>query len=123
MSAKALAKDIERPSSRDQGRVLLITDDPRLGACAEALEGGGFFVAGVAGGAKALIALQRTRPHVVIAHSKLKGISAGEMARILSEAQDAVPFVLVGEEGATNARRVEAMRAGASDLFQLPHEV
>lgn len=123
MSAKALAKDIERPSSRDQGRVLLITDDPHMSACAEALEGGGFFVAGVAGGAKALIALQRTRPHVVIAQTRLKGISADEMARILSEAQDAVPFVLVGEEVATQARRVGAMKAGASDFFQLPTEV
>ncbi|MCA1633195.1 MAG: diguanylate cyclase [Acidobacteria bacterium] len=123
MSGKAPAKDVQQAPSRDQGRVLLITDNPRLSACTSALEGGGFFVAGVAGGAKALIALQRTRPHVVIADARLKGVSASEMSRILSEAQDAVPFVLVGDEGATLARRGEAMKAGASDFFQLPAEV
>ena len=96
MSAKALAKDIERPSSRDQGRVLLITDDPQLSACASALEGGGFFVAGVAGGAKALIALQRTRPHVVIAHTAQRN-QRGRDARILRGA-GLRPFVRVGEE-------------------------
>jgi diguanylate cyclase (GGDEF)-like protein len=123
MSAKALATDVVRPPSREQGRVLLITDDPCLGVCTKALEEGGFFVAGVAGGAKALVALQRTRPHAVIADARLKGVSAVELARILNDAQDAVPVVLVGDEGATLARRAEAMSAGASDYFQLPTEV
>ncbi len=123
MSAKALATDTRRPPSRDQGRVLLITDDPRLSACTAALEAGGFFVAGVEGGAKALIALQRTRPHVVVSGTNLKGVTASELARILKDAQDAVPFVLVGDEGATLERRREAMSAGASDYFQLPNEV
>jgi diguanylate cyclase (GGDEF)-like protein len=123
MSAKALATDTERPASRDRGRVLLITDDPHLSACAPALEAEGFFVAGVAGGAKALIALQRTRPHVVIADTRLKGVSAAELARILRDAQDAVPFVLVGGEPSALERRREAMGAGASDYFQLPTEV
>lgn len=123
MSAKALATDNERPASRDQGRVLLISDDPHLSACTPALEAGGFCVAGVAGGAKALIALQRTRPHVVIADARLRGVSAAELARILRDAQDAVPFVLVGEEAASLVRRQEAMGAGASDYFQLPTEV
>jgi len=124
MSAKARAIDAQqRPPSRDQGRVLLITDDPHVSAHTSALEGGGFFVAGVAGGAKALVALQRTRPHVVIADTRLKGVSAGELARILNDAQDAVPVVLVGDECATLVRRAEAMNAGASDYFQLPSEV
>jgi diguanylate cyclase (GGDEF)-like protein len=67
--------------------------------------------------------LQRTRPHVVIADTRLKGVSAVELARILNDAQDAVPVVLMGDECATLARRAEAMRAGASDYFQLPSEV
>ena len=123
MTAKALATDGPRPASRDQGRILVIGDDPRMGACTSALEDGGFFVAGVAGGAKALIALQRTRPHAVVADTRLKGVSAVELARILKDAQDAVPFVLVGDERATLERRREAMGAGASDYFQLPEEV
>lgn len=124
MSAKARATEAQQhPPSRDQGRVLLITDDPHVSAHTSALEGGGFFVAGVAGGAKALVALQRTRPHVVIADTRLKGVSAGELARILNDAQDAVPVVLVGDECATLARRAVAMEAGASDYFQLPSEV
>jgi diguanylate cyclase (GGDEF)-like protein len=123
MSAKARVTDVERPPSRDQGRVLLISDDPSLSAYMTALEGAGIIVAGVAGGAKALIALQRTRPHVVIADTRLKGVSAGELVRILNDAQDAVPVVLVGDEGATLAHRGEAMTAGASDYFQLPTEV
>jgi two-component system cell cycle response regulator len=123
MSAKALATDKQRPPSRDQGRVLLITDDPQLSACTAALEAGGFHVAGVAGGAKALIALQRARPHVVVADARPKGLSAAELARILKDAQDGVPFVLVGGESATLERRRESMSAGACDYFQLPAEV
>ncbi len=101
----------------------MIADDPQLSACTSALEAGGFFVAGVAGGAKALIALQRTRPHVVVADTRLRGVSAAELARILRDAQDAVPFVLVGGEPPTLERRREAMVAGAADYFQLPTEV
>jgi two-component system cell cycle response regulator len=103
--------------------VLLVTDDPRLSAHAAVLEEGGLVVAGVAGGAKALVALQRSRPHVVIADSRLRGIGAGELARMLTAAQDALPVVLVGEEAAGLERRAEAMANGASDYFQLPAEL
>src|SRR2546423_478316 len=123
MSATARTKGGRRTATRDQGRVLFVADDPAVGAHAQALEEGGFVVAGVAGGAKALVALQRKRPHVVGADSKLKGISAVELARMLSDAQDSIPIVLVGDERSTPERRVEAMAAGASDYFQLPSEL
>src|ERR671917_562613 len=123
MTAKAPATDGPRPASRDQGRVLVIGDEQRMGDCTSALEAGGFFVAGVAGGAKALIALQRTRPHAVVADTRLRGVSAAELARILLDAQDAVPFALAGDEAATLERRRGAMTAGAADYFQLPAEV
>jgi two-component system, cell cycle response regulator len=123
MSATARTKDGRRTATRDQGRVLLVADDPSIGAHAQALEEGGFGVAGVAGGVKALVALQRTRPHVVVADAALQGISAVELARMLSDAQDAIPVVLVGDERATVERRAEAMAAGASDYFQLPAEL
>src|SRR5436305_1480993 len=105
MSATARTKDGRRTATREQGRVLLVADDPVVGAHAQALEEGGFVVAGVAGGVKALVALQRTRPHVVVADAKLQGISAAELARMLSDAQDAIPVVLVGGESAGVERR------------------
>src|SRR5437588_4359456 len=123
MSATARMKDKRRQQSRDQGRVLLIADDAGVSVFAPALEEGGLVVAGVAGGAKALVALGRTRPHVVVADSKLKGISAAELAHMLSDAQDSIPVVLVGVEHSTPELRGEAMAAGASDYFQLPSEL
>jgi two-component system, cell cycle response regulator len=123
MIATARTKDNRRAPARDQGRVLLVADDPSVSAHVQALEQSGLVVAGVAGGAKALVALQRARPHVVVADAKLQGISADELARMLSDAQDAIPVVLVGSERATPGRRGEAMAAGASDYFQLPAEL
>src|SRR5256714_738182 len=123
MSATARMRDKRRQQSREQGRVLLVADDAGVSAFAHALEESGFVVAGVAGGAKALVALGRTRPHVVVADSKLKGIRAAEFARMLSDAQDSIPIVLVGVERSTPELRGEAMAAGASDYFQLPSEL
>ena len=123
MSATARTKDSRRAAARDQGRILFVADDPAVSAHTQSLEQSGLVVAGVAGGAKALVALQRTRPHVVVADEKLQGISAAELARMLSDAQDAIPVVLVGGERATPERRGEAMAAGASDYFQLPAEL
>ena len=111
-----------RQQSRDQGRLLLVTDDAKLAAHAAGLEERGFVVAGVAGGAKALVALQRTRPHVVIADTGLRGISAAELTRMLSDPQTAVPVVHAGHDPSTRELRGAAMDAGASDYFQLPEE-
>ncbi len=123
MSATARTNDKPRAQAREQGRILLITDDPSVNAvCVARLEAGGFFVAQTAGGAKALIALQRARPHVVITSANLKGVTASELARSLSEAQDAVPFILVGDEPATLSRREDAIKSGAFDYLQLPAE-
>ena len=102
--------------------MLLVTDDPEVGRGAAALEAAGLFVALCEGGTKALIALQRTRPHVVVADARLKGISAQEFLRMLSEAQEAVPVVVVGDEAATLERRAAVMESGGSDYFQLPRE-
>lgn len=123
MTATSRTRDGRRQSARDQGRVLLVADDPRVAAYSAAFEEAGFTVAGVAGGAPALVALQRARPHVVVADVGLKGIRASELARMLSEAQDAVPVVLAGVEEATQGLRLEAMVSGASDYFQLPSDL
>ncbi len=118
----ATARTTGRQQTRDQGRLLLVTDDPRLAGHAAGLEERGFVVAGVSGGAKALVALQRTRPHVVVAEAALKGISAAELTRMLSDPQAATPVVLAGLDPATAGRRGAAMEAGASDYFELPAE-
>jgi two-component system cell cycle response regulator len=123
MTATSRTRDGRRQSARDQGRVLLVADDPRVAAYSGALEEAGFTVAGVAGGAPALVALQRARPHVVVADAGLKGIRAAELARMLSEAQTAVPVILAGVEDATQGLRLEAMESGASDYFQLPSDL
>ena len=122
MSAAARIKDGRRQPTRDRGRLLLVTDDPRLAGHAAPLEERGFVVAGVSGGAKALVALQRSRPHVVVADAGLRGISAAELTRMLSDPQTAVPVVLAGLDPSTPERRGAAMDAGASDYFQLPSE-
>ncbi len=122
MSATARTREGRRQPTRDQGRLLLVTDDPQLAVYSAALEERGFVVAGVSGGAKALVALQRTRPHVVVADAGLKGISAAELTRMLSDPQTAVPVVLAGLDPSTHDRRGAAMDEGASDYFELPAE-
>ncbi|MCA1593341.1 MAG: diguanylate cyclase [Acidobacteria bacterium] len=123
MSATALTNEKTSAQTRTQGRVLLITDDAAVGTCIPQLRNAGFFVAEATGGANALVALQRTRPHVVIVDTNLKGISAAEMARLLTEAQDTVPVVLIGVEASSIERRAAAMASGAFDYFRLPTEL
>lgn len=108
--------------ARDQGRVLLVTDEPTIATYSSALKRAGFAVVGVAGGA-ALVSLRRTRPHIVVVDVQLKGISTHELAHMLTQAQDGVPFVLVGEAEATAVRRSAALQAGAFDYFQVPQEL
>ena len=115
-------KVVKKPS-RDQGRVLLVTDEPSQATYGPALEGAGFVVVGVAQGAAALVSLSRTRPHIVIADTDLKGISAAELVRNLSQAQDGVAVILVGNEASTAQRRSIAITSGAFDYFQVPGEL
>lgn len=122
MSATAQA-DEKREATRDQGRVLLVTDDPARSDCREALERAGLVVVGVAGGAAAMVALRRKRPHLVVVSGELRGITTEELARALAQSADAMPFLFVGEEESTVARRREAIAAGAFDYFRLPQEI
>jgi diguanylate cyclase (GGDEF)-like protein len=124
MSATAQAASTEStPPARDQGRVLLVTDEPAGAVYAAALESAGFAVVGVAGGAAALISLRRTRPHLVVIDLNLKGISAEELARSLAKTQDSLAVILVGDAAATDTRRSVAIAVGAFDYFQVPAEL
>lgn len=114
-------KSSDRPS-RDQRRVLLITDESLVSFRA-ALEAAGLHVVGVRSAIAAPISLRRSRPQLVIANIPIKGMSTQELARMLGQSQDGVPLILVGDEAATLERRQEAMSAGAFDYFQIPAEV
>ncbi|MCA1643359.1 MAG: hypothetical protein LC785_15750 [Acidobacteria bacterium] len=54
MSATAQANE-KKQTGRDQGRVLLVSDEPAPAAYRVALEGAGLSVVGVAGGAAAMV--------------------------------------------------------------------
>jgi diguanylate cyclase (GGDEF)-like protein len=122
MSAIARAVNSDRTQARDQGRVLLVTDNPQMTAYGEAMERAGFVVVGVTGGAAALVSLQRTRPHVVVADEKLKGIRAVELARMLCQTEETLPLILIGAAEATGERRAAALDAGAFDYISVPAE-
>ncbi len=123
MSATARSAQNNRKEARDQGRVLLVTDEPAAASYGEALEKEGFHVVGVTGGAAALVSLRRTRPHIVVVDIHLKGIGADDLVRSLTSAQDGVSVILIGEEATSVARRSEAMRMGAFDYFQMSAEL
>ncbi len=122
-TAKAIAELATQRAARDQGRVLLVSDAPAATLLGTALEQAGFAVVGVAGGAAALVALRRTRPHLVVANADLKGITIGELTKMLVEATDSVLFVLAGTAAASLPQRSAAMTAGAFDYFHLPDEL
>ena len=121
MSATGQASEAQK-NTRDQGRVLLVTDEAARPAHVAVLESAGFAVVGVAGGAAAIVALRRSRPHVIIADANVRGITAGELARTLAKSSEHVPLVIVGADEASRALRQSALDAGAFDYFQLPEE-
>jgi diguanylate cyclase (GGDEF)-like protein len=122
MSATARATS-NQVNSREQGRVLVVTDETSRTASFEALEEVGLTVVGVASGAAAIVALRKSRPHVVLADTALRGISAEELTRHVVREQEGVPLILFGDAEATNERRHATLSAGAFDYFQFPHEL
>ena len=122
MSATARATS-NQANSREHGRVLIVTDDTGRAASFEALEQAGLAVVGVASGAAAIVALRKSRPHVVLADTSLRGISADELTRHVVREQEGAPLILFGEAEATTERREATLTAGAFDYFQLPCEL
>lgn len=107
---------------RERGRVLIVADEPNSVDTAP-LTSVGLEIVGVCRGSAAPVSLQRSRPHVVIANSALRGISTAELARILLQTEDGIPLVLVGAKASTLNRRQAALSSGACDYFQLPAEI
>ena len=123
MTSTLRSEEKARVGARDRGRVLLVADDPSVGAYSAPLEAAGFNVVAVARGAQALVEINRARPHLVVVDEGLKGVTADELARKLSAGPDDLPLVQVGVAQATVARRSDALALGAFDYFQLPEEL
>lgn len=112
-----------RGGDANRGRVLIVHDNPPSTVYNALLEQAGLTVVPAGNGTAALVALRRERPQVVIVDTSLKGLTSDELSRMLAQAHDGVPFVLVGQAEASLARRVEALSNGAFDYFQMPTEV
>ncbi len=119
---KAKAQKEKTTAPRERGRVLIVTDDPEA-VDARPLVSAGLEMVGVCGGTAALVSLQRSRPHVVIASSAIRGISTSELARMLGQTEDGIPLILVGAKASALSQRQAALSAGAFDYFQLPAEI
>jgi diguanylate cyclase (GGDEF)-like protein len=122
MKVKAQKEQPGKTMSRSRGRVLIVTEEPDS-IDPGPLTSAGMEIVGVCRGPAAPVSLQRSRPHLVIASSALKGISTVEFARMLGEMEDGIPLVLVGAKASTLNRRQAALSAGAFDYFQLPAEI
>lgn len=122
MKAKAQKEKPRKAGPRDQGRVLIVSDEPDF-VDHGPLTSAGLEIVGVCRGAAALITLQRLRPHVVIASSTIKGISTAELARMLGQTEDGIPLIVVGSKAPALSRRQATLATGAFDYFQLPAEV
>lgn len=109
-------------ATRERGRVLVISDEPPT-LILDPITSAGFEVVSVCTGSAAAVSLRKTRPQVVIANTAVKGISTGELARMLNQTQDGVPLILVGTAPSTFGRRWTALSEGAVDYFQVPAEL
>jgi diguanylate cyclase (GGDEF)-like protein len=121
LRAQAPEEKSGEKTSRERGRVLLITDEPHPTYRAS-LESAGLDVVDVSAGVAALISLRRSRPHLLIANTGIRGLSTDDLARMVGQTQDGLPLILVGGEAATAERRLAALSSGAFDYFQIPAE-
>lgn len=121
MTSHAKKKNEPDANDRSRGRVLLISDQSQA-SYVEALEARGIEVVGVSSGPAALVSLQKSRPHVVVANPSASGLRVGELAKTLAQTKDGIPLVLAGVERATIENRRKALISGAFDYFELPLE-
>jgi len=120
MSAQAEKRSAEK-SARARGRVLLVMDEAQPGLVS-VLQAKGIEVVGVSTGTAAIVSLQRSRPHLVVADPLATGLSVNELAKMLEQFDNGVPLVLAGSIPATHEKRMAALCEGAFDYFELPSE-
>jgi len=121
MSAYAEQR-IPEKKTRSRGRVLLVSDHEQP-ALVEMLQSRGIDVVGVSTGTAAIVSLQRSRPHLVVANPLATGLSVSELAKMLEQSDNGVPLVLAGTIPANHTNRLAALREGAFDYFELPAEM
>ena len=121
MSARAEKRNTPKSTDRSRGRVLLIADDDQT-RFVEAVTARGINVVGVANGAAALVSLQRSRPHLVVANPSARGLRIRELSRMLAQSDEGIPLVLVGSQPSSVELRHAALLEGAFDYFELPLE-
>jgi DNA-binding response OmpR family regulator len=112
MTARAESKQKPKAGDRSRGRVLLITDEEQS-QFIDAIAERGIDVVGVSNGAAALVSLQRSRPHLVVADIKARGLRMRELGKMLAQSDDGIPLVLVGSERSTLSARRAALQNGA----------
>ncbi|HEY8410772.1 MAG TPA: GGDEF domain-containing response regulator [Pyrinomonadaceae bacterium] len=100
---------------------MLIADDDQT-RFVEAVTARGINVVGVANGAAALVSLQRSRPHLVVANPSARGLRIRELSRMLAQSEEGIPLVLVGSQPSSVELRHAALLEGAFDYFELPLE-
>ena len=122
MKATSQIDNSRQSRSREQARVLLITDES-MAEFPATLEAAGINIVGMGSAIAAPILLRRARPQLVIANLPFRGMTVQELAQMLALGQDFIPLILAGEEKSTLELRRAAMCAGAFDYFQLPAEV
>jgi diguanylate cyclase (GGDEF)-like protein len=108
--------------SPEQRRVLVIMDEPD-DLFVSSLESAGLKIVARSTAAAAPVSLSRSRPHLVIVSTAIRGLSITDLAGILNDANDHLPFILIGAEAASEETRRQAMVLGASDYFQIPAEL
>ncbi len=122
MTRKERRQGTEPSSARQRGRVLVVSDEKPFPFIAD-LEQTGVEVVGVSSGAATLVSLRKGRPHLVIANLTRQKLKEDELARTLDQIHDNLPLLLFGTEPAGTDRRLQALRLGAWDYFQLPQEL
>ena len=120
MSAHAEKRVAER-ITRSKGRVLLVMDEQQPDLV-RMLRSKGIEVVGVSTGTAAIVSLQRSRPHLVVANPFATGLSVNELAKMLEQSDTGIPLVLAGTIPSTRENRMKALSEGAFDYFELPGE-
>jgi diguanylate cyclase (GGDEF)-like protein len=122
MSAPSEDRRVGETGVRDRGRLLLIAEPPH-DLLTETLQATGLEIVEVARSTAALVSVRRSRPHLVVASTAVRGIGMTGLVRMLAQTQDGPPLILVGSEPATIERRLDTLAAGAFDYFAIPSEL
>jgi two-component system nitrogen regulation response regulator NtrX len=103
-----------------KGTVLLVDDDaPVRDSLRKVLEYEGYTVSEASDGPRALEALKRETPDVVLLDIKMPGMDGMEVLKRIVEADPALPVIMISGHG-TIQTAVEATRTGAFDFLEKP---